>query len=899
MNVLFDYFGNPEQPDLTLCTLSGHEIAPIVDPREIEVTFEFLSTSEISFRVYKYYSLNGDVKKWAEYDLLRVQKQVHAEGLGYYIITDCDETDDGDNPYKTVTGTSCEIELGNKYLAIAEGTYQLYNPANFSDTSTLLGKILERCPNWSVRSVDESLSEKTRILDESDSNVYEYIRNTIEDRFACIFLFDFENRWIQIVDQNQVIDKTHLLLSHDNFVENIEQSSAADDVFTALRVSGGDGISIESVNPIGGSVIYRFDYFKDDMTPSLWEAVDAWQTKVENSQEDFAEAMGKVQQYDEEILLKQQTVIALQAEADSYQEIIDLRKESGLDYSDVQESYDETMEEIQSVNAEIDSLETEKKPYQDQYLQIQESLTFEANFSESQIKELSCYIIMGEFSDENIIITSNMDFEDKQGQYLELYTRGMAELEAILVPRGEFDIDSKNFLFDSNFRPYAQELALGKRIFVETEAGTYTDYLLVSYSFSYDSNDLRLSFSNLGSKDNPLDTYAKLYGQLASSASSIQNSISNKVNSSDFDELYDETLALKGQAEAILSSGELTVKKINTEYISVENAKTPGKTIIDGGNITTGRIQGPEPGGPYFDLEANNGKGELASSILRGVAEGSSTYAVIGEGHYAEGTTYEGVRIVCQSGNHGALLLAVDQERDQFYPANMSEIISNGDLVLRANAIASNSGGNSSFRMIGNATTDESQVYIMRGSTAGTTEWVMFADESRTGLFFGGNNYVYVDGTMFRVVGNNTSRAEIKSDGAYFQDLYTNGIAVQSDKKVKENIQEISKAKEFVMALTPVSFTFKDGNRTHMGFLAQDVAQVAEDLDMGDLSMYRAHSLGSLGESIAYSADTPEEDLHWYLNYTELIAPMVQTIQEQEKRISALEAEIKTLKEGG
>lgn len=126
-----------------------------------------------------------------------------------------------------------------------------------------------------------------------------------------------------------------------------------------------------------------------------------------------------------------------------------------------------------------------------------------------------------------------------------------------------------------------------------------------------------------------------------------------------------------------------------------------------------------------------------------------------------------------------------------------------------------------------------------------------------------------------------------------------------SDRKVKENISEINKAKEFILGLEPVSYTRKDGDngRIHMGFIAQDVAALAKDIKMGDMAVYQAARIETVinengeEERIAhyYTDDTPDDELVWGLGYEEFIAPMVATIQNQQKEIDELKNLVNTL----
>jgi hypothetical protein len=97
-----------------------------------------------------------------------------------------------------------------------------------------------------------------------------------------------------------------------------------------------------------------------------------------------------------------------------------------------------------------------------------------------------------------------------------------------------------------------------------------------------------------------------------------------------------------------------------------------------------------------------------------------------------------------------------------------------------------------------------------------------------------------------------------------------------SDARAKSNIRDLDLGLDFVLALRPVSFTMKTGDgRTDMGFLAQDVEAV-----LGD--GYNVLGIGG------------DQDRTLSLRYTDLIAPMVKAIQEQQLTIQGQQARIDT-----
>lgn len=134
-----------------------------------------------------------------------------------------------------------------------------------------------------------------------------------------------------------------------------------------------------------------------------------------------------------------------------------------------------------------------------------------------------------------------------------------------------------------------------------------------------------------------------------------------------------------------------------------------------------------------------------------------------------------------------------------------------------------------------------------------------------------------------------------------------NSCNISSDRKQKKDIINIDSACEFILRLNPVQFRRKDGDtgRIHYGFIAQDVASLANELEMGDLSLYQASwsetNEDEKGEKKTvthyYDPKIPDEKLQWGLTYEEFIAPMVATIQHHQKDIEKLTDRVRKLEE--
>lgn len=217
-----------------------------------------------------------------------------------------------------------------------------------------------------------------------------------------------------------------------------------------------------------------------------------------------------------------------------------------------------------------------------------------------------------------------------------------------------------------------------------------------------------------------------------------------------------------------------------------------------------------------------------------------------------------------------------------------------GHFNAREMVVGEDSDGNSTFRVHSDGTIDIS------GAITGNSAWIVPASSMWEFRMNGPNGYKSLqmfteqsgdNRCIFR--GPYDGQPYLGSASYRWNTLFCYTMNEVSDGKLKEAISPIDKAKEFVMSLNPVSYKRKGGKRTHMGFVAQEVAQAAQENQMGDLSLYQASVVHEDGTETYYDAETPDENLSWGLTYSELIAPLVALVQEQEKRITALEEKLK------
>lgn len=335
MNFSFDYFHNLEDVDFTLCNPDERPlyVLQVVD-RKLVLRFNDLSS--LSFTAFsKLTTPDGANIENEAYDFIETKRLVKVDRVGWFQITQVDENDDGVIKTKSVSCESLETVLKNLGVSSENRLYCFYNAADPYDANydasnvgaipSVLGQLNRQLgiqqdlhsfgwepsseyEDWTVTYVTRDLiyigndKAKCRTLDEGTAYGYDWIKNTIQDAFGVIVLFDFMHKSIRIADVSEVTQHSDLLFTFSNFTKNIQITEDSKDIVTVLNCSGGNDCDIRMVNPLGTNYICNFDYYKYDgvsqdprwMSEELSEKLDDWEDYVESQRASFEE---KVQDY--------------------------------------------------------------------------------------------------------------------------------------------------------------------------------------------------------------------------------------------------------------------------------------------------------------------------------------------------------------------------------------------------------------------------------------------------------------------------------------------------------------------------------------------------------------------------------------------------------------------------
>lgn len=193
MRIIFDNQGRPEDPTLILAKRNGKKIG-IIDAKEIDFKDVLRDAFEINFRTYKYNNDQLD-PLWEDIKNFRLVWWKEQDAW-FEIKVDIDEATE---TIKTVYG----VQLGKAELSeiklydiqintesdIERDDYiptTLYNEDE--PEASLLDRILEKAPHYSVKHVDNSIRDIQRTFEFNNVSVYEALQQVSEE-IQCLFVF--------------------------------------------------------------------------------------------------------------------------------------------------------------------------------------------------------------------------------------------------------------------------------------------------------------------------------------------------------------------------------------------------------------------------------------------------------------------------------------------------------------------------------------------------------------------------------------------------------------------------------------------------------------------------------------------------------------------------------------
>jgi hypothetical protein len=564
-NLPVDFLNNLEKPIIYIAKKDKTFLGAVSIYDDLSLTFNLNAYQTASFKIYR--DING--KKYEHYDDFQEDRLIMVQGIGWYKIhaeTNIENT----GISKSITANSLECTLCNKRLIdfecnTGEILYDDYVKTIFYDPTnpkgSLLHRVLNVAPSWSVGHVDATLANKQRSFDEDDIDIYSFLTGDVSEAFNCLFVFDTFNMTINAYDLDDYGEDTNIYISMDNLAQSMIESIDENSIITCYRINGGDGIYINEVNPNSTNKIYNFEYYLPEMEESIQNKVKLYNEKYQSLKPQYEEIMkhlgdqiGVIQELEtrlpDSLDSKDWTKYGLDfldSKVKSFKNIDEvycaqgMNKPNSFNYN----LYQQNLEDLNNVTAEYNKRKSEVDSATDVYNSIiaernavQSQLDMDKWFTKDEWKTLDSYVVEETYSNDNYITTDNTTDTERFDIERQLYDVAWEDLSKKCRPQYQYTSTLSNVLTIPQFKGFLKYFQLGNFIRMATDYDTVIKLRLISFTVDYnDTSKIDVTFSDAIRVHGVCNDVASIISQANSAAMSFQfnkDQYDKSVNQSNF-----------------------------------------------------------------------------------------------------------------------------------------------------------------------------------------------------------------------------------------------------------------------------------------------------------------------------------------------------------------------------
>lgn len=564
-NLPVDFLNNLEKPIIYIAKKDKTFLGTVSIYDDLSLIFNLNAYQTASFKIYR--DING--KKYEHYDDFQEDRLIMVQGIGWYKIhveTNIENT----GISKNITANSLECTLCNKRLIDFEcNTGEIlyddyvktifYDPAN--PKGSLLNRVLNVAPSWSVGHVDATLANKQRSFDIDDTDVYSFLTGDVSEAFNCLFVFDTFNQTINAYDLDNYGEDTSIYVSMDNLAQSMTETIDENSIITCYRVNGGDGIYINEVNPNSTNKIYNFEYYLPEMEESIQNKVKAYNEKYQSLKPQYEEIMkrlgvqiGVIQDLEtrlpDSLDSKDWTKYGLEfldSKVKSFKNIDEVYCAQGMNKPDSfnYNLYQQNLENLNSVTAEYNKRKTEVDSATEVYNSIiaernavQSQLDMDKWFTKDEWKTLDSYVVEETYSNDNYITTDNTTDTERFDIERQLFDVAWKDLSKKCRPQYQYSSTLSNVLTIPQFKGFLKYFQLGNFIRMATDYDTVVKLRLISFTVDYnDTSKIDVTFSDAIRVHDIYEDASSIQAQANSAAMSFQfnkDQYDKSVNQSNF-----------------------------------------------------------------------------------------------------------------------------------------------------------------------------------------------------------------------------------------------------------------------------------------------------------------------------------------------------------------------------
>lgn len=721
-NLPVDFLNNLEKPIIYITKKDKTFLGAVSIYDDLSLTFNLNAYQTASFKIYR--DING--KKYEHYDDFQEDRLIMIQGIGWYKIhveTNIEDT----GISKSITANSLECTLCNKRLIdfecnSGEILYDDYVKTIFYDPinpkGSLLNRVLNVAPSWSVGHVDASLANKQRSFDEDDIDVYSFLTGDVSEAFNCLFVFDTFNMTINAYDLDDYGEDTNIYISIDNLAQSMTESIDENSIITCYRVNGGDGIYINEVNPNSTNKIYNFEYYLPEMEESIQNKVKAYNEKYQSLKPQYEEIMkrlgdqiGVIQDLEtrlpDSLDSKDWTKYGLEfldSKVKSFKNIDEVYCAQGMNKPDSfnYNLYQQNLEDLNNVTAEYNKRKSEVDSATEVYNfiiaernAVQSQLDMDKWVTKDEWKALDSYVVEETYSNDNYITTDNTTDTERFDIERQLFDVAWKDLSKKCRPQYQYSSTLSNVLTIPQFKGFLKYFQLGNFIRMATDYDTVIKLRLISFTVDYnDTSKIDVTFSDAIRVHDIYEDASSIQAQANSAAMSFQfnkDQYDKSVNQSNFVEemrkygLDVANIPVKNQHQSWDETGMWfrqwneqkndfdpeQIKIINNQIVFSDDGFKSAKMAI-------GKIPIDKNGNTVYAVNAEAILGKLFLGEYLTLQNNSGTYKFDDDGFIAKGGN-NSVRI--QPNQSGELFSIYKGNNKQFYVDSDGNVHFTGDLT--------------------------------------------------------------------------------------------------------------------------------------------------------------------------------------------------------------------------
>lgn len=791
-----DFLNNLEKPIIYVAKQNKSFIGSVAIYDDLSLTFNLNAYQTATFKIYR--DINGEHQKI--FDDFTENRLIMIQGIGWYKIhveTNIENT----GISKTINATSLECILGYKRLINfqvnsddlesdddADDKYAgtiFYNPGD--PNKSLLNRVLNVAPSWSVGHVDNSLANKQRTFDIDDTDVYSFLTGDVSEAFNCLFIFDTFNQTVSAYDLDNYGEDTSIYVSMDNLAQSMTETIDENSIITCYWITRNDDVDVSEVNPNGTRKIYNFEYFLPQMSENLQTKVKAYNEKFQSSKANYETIVAEMQTYLEkyqELLTRNPEsatsedwtlygLYMLEDRQKSYKNIDEVYCAQGMNvsssiqyqsYLDNKKKLDAVTTELAVRQSEVDAALADYNVVYEKLKSVQSELDMDKWFTKDEWIELDSYVIEETYSNDNFSISDNTDDSELFCVEKELYDVAWKDLSKKCRPQYQYSSTLSNVLTIPQFKGFLKYFQLGNFIRMATDYDTVIKLRLISFTVDYnDTSKIDVTFSDAIRVHDIYEDASSIQAQANSAAMSFQfnkDQYDKSVNQSNFVEemrkygLDVANIPVKNQHQSWDETGMWfrqwneqkndfdpeQIKIINNQIVFSDDGFQSAKMAI-------GKIPIDKNGNTVYAVNAEAILGKLFLGEYLTLQNNSATYKFDDAGFIAKSGN-NSVRI--QPNQSGELFSIYKGNNKQFYVDSDGNVHFTGDLTGSSGTFSGNISGGSINLGNGTFTVDENGnmnassgtfsgiIYCSSGTVGG---WNIGTQDLSATSYFGGNYY--------------------------------------------------------------------------------------------------------------------------------------------------------------